>query len=422
MSIRFNGDKQALIRNTNLPTAFSAFTICGFAKMLTVPPAGGDAYLAYMQSAYTCGADHGENIYIAGSGVNALRIADNWGANISPNIASVTAGGATGANWFFFATVGSASGAGGLTGYYAPVSPTNALSLQALPNTPGTKAFAEVRLGDTPFALGEFGIASWFFNGLMAHVCFYDRALNTTELLNQSRQAAPISSTNLISYHAFNLSTVADNYTATTGAGLFFVGTNSPSTSTDMPVFTAAAPTLSGFDTLPTTPSTGTTVTELSFSGTATGNATTAGAGALNSNITPPPPPPPPVTTNPPPAPTPTPTPPATPEPENPDLTYAPILLGFYTDAQGYITMKQANATLDYGFDWTSWLNGDTIAGSVWAVETGLTKGAESISADRRFTSVFLSGGTAGSTYLVTNTITTGTGRSDSRTFRCRVI
>lgn len=421
MSLYFNGDKQALLRTTNLPASFANFTICGFLKMLTAPPTGGDGYVVYAQSADISGTNYGENLYVAGSGVNSLRVSDNWGGNISPNIAAITAGGSAGANWYFFAFRGSAAGAGGMQGYLAPVSTTNSLSTQAITNSPGAGGFHEVRLADTPFALGEFGVTSWFFNGLLAHVCFYDRALTTTELLNQSRQATPISSTSLISYHAFSQSTVNANLAPTTGTGTFGIPANSPSVSSDMPVFGAAAPILSGSDTLPTTV-TGTTVTELSFVGNATSTSTPQGYGALVTTVVAPPPPPPPVDPTPTPTPDPTPTPPATPEPENPDLTYAPILLGFYTDAQGYITMKQANATLDYGFDWTAWLNGDTIAGSVWAVETGLTKGAESISADRRSTSVFLSGGDVGSTYRVTNTVTTSTGRTDSRTFRCRVI
>lgn len=72
---------------------------------------------------------------------------------------------------------------------------------------------------------------------------------------------------------------------------------------------------------------------------------------------------------------------------------------------------------LDYGFDWNLWLAvGETIVTSVWLVDTGLTQSSEdNISG---VTSVFVAGGVAGTSYKLKNTITTSSGRIDSRTIR----
>ena len=70
---------------------------------------------------------------------------------------------------------------------------------------------------------------------------------------------------------------------------------------------------------------------------------------------------------------------------------------------------KAPSENLDYSFDWTSFLDGDTIADSQWVVQTGLTKGSEASTATA--TAVWLSGGTLGQVYRVTNTITTAGSR-----------
>lgn len=96
----------------------------------------------------------------------------------------------------------------------------------------------------------------------------------------------------------------------------------------------------------------------------------------------------------------------------------------FRVDVAGYIIDKDPNATLDYGHDWALWLsesNGDTINASTWAsTPAGLTHGITTINVG--VTSVFLSGGTVGTIYTVTNHITTAGGRQDDRSFRVRVI
>lgn len=80
---------------------------------------------------------------------------------------------------------------------------------------------------------------------------------------------------------------------------------------------------------------------------------------------------------------------------------------------------KDPDAILDYAVDWSRWLAGDTIAASVWLVPTGLTKVSDSNTATRAI--VWLSGGSAGVTYTVTNRITTAAGRTEDRSFAVRV-
>jgi hypothetical protein len=83
------------------------------------------------------------------------------------------------------------------------------------------------------------------------------------------------------------------------------------------------------------------------------------------------------------------------------------------------IFVKDPNAVLDYYVDWTRWLNGDTIATSVWTVTAGLT-----VANDTHTTTaatVWLSGGTVGETYKVTNRITTTGGRTEDRSFDVKI-
>jgi len=80
---------------------------------------------------------------------------------------------------------------------------------------------------------------------------------------------------------------------------------------------------------------------------------------------------------------------------------------------------KDPNAILDYTIDWTRWLAGDQLATSEWLVPTGLTKMADSKTASSA--TVWLSGGTAGQSYTVTNRITTTAGRTEDRSFIAKV-
>ncbi len=80
---------------------------------------------------------------------------------------------------------------------------------------------------------------------------------------------------------------------------------------------------------------------------------------------------------------------------------------------------KDPNAVLDYSIDWIRWLAGDQIAASEWIVASGLTKMADSKTATSA--TVWLSDGSAGQSYIVTNRITTAAGRTEDRSFTIRV-
>lgn len=79
------------------------------------------------------------------------------------------------------------------------------------------------------------------------------------------------------------------------------------------------------------------------------------------------------------------------------------------------LRQKDPNAKLDYTVDWSDWLNGDTLATSTFVVASGLTK--ESETNNTTTATVWLSGGTNGDSYIITNRITTATGRTEDRSF-----
>jgi len=79
--------------------------------------------------------------------------------------------------------------------------------------------------------------------------------------------------------------------------------------------------------------------------------------------------------------------------------------------------VKDPDATLDYGFDWSRWLEGDTIQlASVSVSPSGLT--ITRVDFSTTGVVVWLSGGAPGSTYLVTCRIETASGRVDERSMR----
>lgn len=85
--------------------------------------------------------------------------------------------------------------------------------------------------------------------------------------------------------------------------------------------------------------------------------------------------------------------------------------------------VKDPNAKLDYGIDWSSWLRpGDGISASTWTVggpDGSLTTYDPAFTGTQ--TTVWLQGGTEDGTYLVTNHITTSAGREDDRTIEVRM-
>lgn len=86
------------------------------------------------------------------------------------------------------------------------------------------------------------------------------------------------------------------------------------------------------------------------------------------------------------------------------------------------LLLKDPAAVLDYAIEWAEWLPpGDTLTGSTWTAETGID-----ITDDTQFSQtravVWLSGGTAGTKYRVTNHVTTSGGRQDERTLLIQVV
>jgi len=80
---------------------------------------------------------------------------------------------------------------------------------------------------------------------------------------------------------------------------------------------------------------------------------------------------------------------------------------------------KDPSAILDYKIDWSKWLGTDTISsksGSVtWSVPKGLT--TQRTSNNQTSATIWLSGGSLGSTYHVRCKIVTTAGRTDERSF-----
>lgn len=86
-----------------------------------------------------------------------------------------------------------------------------------------------------------------------------------------------------------------------------------------------------------------------------------------------------------------------------------------WTPAGWQMPDKDPGSTVDYEIDLTKLLSGDTIAGSSWTADPGITLGAMNFSATT--VTVWLSGGTVGMMYRVTNTVTTAGGRTIVRSF-----
>ena len=92
-------------------------------------------------------------------------------------------------------------------------------------------------------------------------------------------------------------------------------------------------------------------------------------------------------------------------------------------DAVMRIFKKDPNAVLDYGFDWSDWLDevtDESISTSTWTVPSGITK--DSDSKMDGITTIWLSGGTAGETYLIANRIVTSASRTEDRSFKAKVV
>lgn len=82
--------------------------------------------------------------------------------------------------------------------------------------------------------------------------------------------------------------------------------------------------------------------------------------------------------------------------------------------------VKDPDAILDYKVDWATWLGSDTISAVTWTVPTGITQTA--VSNTTTAVTIWLRGGTVGTTYEVACKITTAGGRTDERTIEISVV
>lgn len=82
---------------------------------------------------------------------------------------------------------------------------------------------------------------------------------------------------------------------------------------------------------------------------------------------------------------------------------------------------QDPNARLDWGMDWTPWLEGDEISTSTWAADApAITLEDPGIQAGQTF--VWVSGGALGGAYRITNQITTVAGRVAERTIHITIV
>ena len=92
---------------------------------------------------------------------------------------------------------------------------------------------------------------------------------------------------------------------------------------------------------------------------------------------------------------------------------------------------KDPDATLDYTFDWkastngtgdSDWLaSGETISSHTIDEDTGITVDSSALTDTNTSVTVWLSGGTAGTTYAVRCEIVTSASRTDERTMKILV-
>jgi len=84
--------------------------------------------------------------------------------------------------------------------------------------------------------------------------------------------------------------------------------------------------------------------------------------------------------------------------------------------------LKDPDAILDYAIDWSDWLaTSETISSRTVSVESGLIESSTDTESSGVVT-MWLSGGTVGTTYSVACKIVTNAGRTDERTINIKVV
>ena len=98
---------------------------------------------------------------------------------------------------------------------------------------------------------------------------------------------------------------------------------------------------------------------------------------------------------------------------------------GFTKDRIGSYIEKDPDALLDYTLDWNDWFGcSDGLNTSSWEIEiiendnTPITSSTHTADTTSNTTTVWLSGGTVGNHYRITNTITTTNNLTEERYFR----
>lgn len=81
--------------------------------------------------------------------------------------------------------------------------------------------------------------------------------------------------------------------------------------------------------------------------------------------------------------------------------------------------VKDPSDVMDYMLNWATWLAGDAVATSSWEAESGITIDSSPFTATTA--TVWLSGGSAGRRYTVTNTIVTLGARTKQQSIRLAV-
>ena len=85
--------------------------------------------------------------------------------------------------------------------------------------------------------------------------------------------------------------------------------------------------------------------------------------------------------------------------------------------------LKDPQSRVDYAIDWTGYLDGQSVASSLWSVTPAETGGivVDEAAHDLVRTAATLSGGQVGRVYSVSNRVTLSDGRSDERSITLRV-
>lgn|SRR5574337_623020 len=90
-------------------------------------------------------------------------------------------------------------------------------------------------------------------------------------------------------------------------------------------------------------------------------------------------------------------------------------------DDLGIYIVKSPETVIDYEFDWSDWVTGESVGAistSVWEASAGLTVDSSLVVGN--LAKVMISGGSLGFDYYLTNVVTAGT-KTDTATLRVKI-